>query len=71
MARTNLAARIVAIYGSFVKFPKMATHKLPKMAKFGFTNFCQVWSPNIPLISHPPIFIILMWMGGFFLKLCF
>jgi len=48
MARTNLAAHIVARYGGFVKLPKMASHKLPKMAKFGFINFCQVWSPNIP-----------------------
>jgi len=27
----------------------MTTHKLPKLAKFGFTNFCQDWSLNIPL----------------------
>jgi len=35
----------VAKNGSFIK--------LPKLAKFGFTNFCQDWSLNIPQSGQP------------------
>ena len=57
MLLTNSAASRLSITSNFQKLAENYLPVVAKMAKFGFINFCQDWSSNIPPTANHQKFL--------------